>query len=136
MTALYQLYDEGSPRAYKFTEDMFTSRHRGIKRAPTELIEISGIIIGSCIEHQGPRFGRGFNGEVAHAHTGSGRLLGWICYQSPTIFYDPQWECVFWHEYAHVVANQGHTAKWRKVLQDLGEPNFPEYLPRTRCRAA
>ena len=136
MTARYEIYDEEPARTLKFTEDMFTARHRGIKRPPTEFIEVSGIIIGSCIEQQGRWFGSGFDGAVAHAHTGSGRLLGWICYQSPTIFYDPQWECVFWHEYAHVAANQGHTAKWRNILLGLGEPIFPEYMPRKRCHAA
>lgn len=124
---------EHAPIARNFTESMFTGQHRGIKRPPAELFEITGIHIGGCIMH----FSRlheddGMEGAMAHAHIGQSRYQGWICYESPVIFYDPQYEWVFWHEYAHVVANDGHTAKWRRVMRDLDQPLFPENFPRPR----
>jgi hypothetical protein len=117
------LYDADTRFKTSLTEQMFCRRHYGIQKVTDDFPEIVGIHIGGCIHHFGRwHLGNGMNGAEAHAHIQCDRYRGWICYTSPTIFFDPQYEWVFWHEYAHILADQFHTPKWRRIMRELDKP--------------
>jgi hypothetical protein len=101
--------------------DVFTEIGTGIQPVPMMMPEVAGIFVGGCVE-------RGVGSKLnpnkialAHAHIGTEASRGWICYRSPQIFQNPQYAYVLWHEYAHIMSNEGHTQMWRQVMYQLGQ---------------
>ena len=74
--------------------------------------EVRGVFVGGCVERGvGSRFR-----AKAHAHT-HGPRLGWICFLSAARLTSREL-CL--HELAHVITREGHTARWREFLLQIG----------------
>ena len=108
--------------------DIFTAEQAGIRPVPMIMPEVAGIHLGGCIR-QG--VGTSLKLAIAHAHISSkDSHMGWICFRSPQAYYDPKYEYLMWHEYAHILSQQGHTEKWREIMRRLGQPIPKRYEPR------
>lgn len=73
--------------------------------------EIKGVCISGCISNH-----NNIKHEIAHAHL-DGDCKGWVCFRYQEALNN---KLVCLHELAHVLTKQGHTAKWRETLLDLG----------------
>jgi hypothetical protein len=96
--------------------------------------EVRGVFVGGCVERGvGSRFR-----AKAHAHF-AGPHRGWICFLSAKWLHV---RALWLHELAHVVTREGHTARWRLFLLQIGgtlDPVFDNgvgvlksYWPRSR----
>ncbi len=98
--------------------------------APKDMPEVSGIFVGGCVERGE---GSSFRAK-AHAHI-KGDYAGWICYRSIKrlkdldITYNAGGDFegqinnsneLLIHEYCHIKGRCGHTAKFRKLMQEYG----------------
>jgi len=83
--------------------------------------EFKGAFVGGCVTRgEGSRFR-----HIAHAHCNChDPSCGWICFLSMKRVFNPKGEPsrTSWHELAHLIAKDGHTDKWRKVMKELGQP--------------
>jgi hypothetical protein len=74
--------------------------------------ELRGVFVGGCVDRGvGSRFR-----AKAHAHT-HGEHRGWICFLSANWLH---LRLMWLHELAHVVTREGHTARWRAFLLQIG----------------
>jgi hypothetical protein len=89
-------------------------------RAPKEFPACVGIFVGGCVSRGE---GSSFRAK-AHAHTSRHRNPYWICVRSAKRLWneDGSPSALLWHEYAHILSDAGHTAKWRAVMAKLGQP--------------
>ncbi len=92
--------------------------------------QFKGLFVGGCVERgDGSRFRR-----KAHAHTSKrDALRGWICVLSPKRVRKPSGtpSLLMWHELAHLVSGQGHTAKFERVMRELcGRSDVSAYRKR------
>jgi len=98
--------------------------------------------VGGCVERgDGSSFRR-----KAHAHNGerSDPYFGWICIRSHRRVLTPRGQPsrLVWHEVAHILTRQGHTARWREMAVALGVPRIeadsyirkPKLLPEAETR--
>ena len=73
---------------------------------------IKGIFVCGCISRgEGSRFR-----AKAHAHT-TGKHKGWLCVLSAKRLPEPM---LMLHEVAHLISEEGHTAKWRETVLTIG----------------
>ncbi len=115
------------------TGHTFDLREAGEQPVPVDMPGVKGIFLGGCVrEGVGSSLDSRGSYPIAHTHIGNIAEKRWICYRNPVIYRDPAYEYVRWHEYAHVLANQGHTDKWRRIMQSLGQPIPPMYARRSR----
>lgn len=73
--------------------------------------EIKGVCVRGCISNH-----NNIKHEIAHAHL-EGDCKGWLCFHYKEGLSN-KFVCL--HELAHILTKQGHTAKWRETLLDLG----------------
>ena len=116
------------------TGETFSSKGTGAQAVPDNMPGVVGIFIGGCVSNGvGSQLAKGTKCPIAHAHISSNDPnKGWICFRSPHAYTDPTYAGTLLHEYAHILANNGHTAKWRRIMQELGQPVPAGYLPRRR----
>ena len=79
-------------------------------------VPFAGVFVGGCVERgDGSSFRR-----KAHAHC-TGAHRGWICVRSPKRLRNAKGEpsILMWHELAHLVSDQGHTAKFEATMRAL-----------------
>jgi hypothetical protein len=98
--------------------------------------EVRGLFLGGCVaKGLGVRHLGGGSGGT-HAHT-SGPNRGWICFGSTRLLDSREARL---HELAHVVTREGHTARWREYLLQIGGTidEVPgvlrSYYPRKRAK--
>jgi hypothetical protein len=89
---------------------------------PDQFKACVGIFVGGCVlRGEGSSFR-----AKAHAHTSKAPRGAkyWICVRSKDRLWneDGSPSALLWHEYAHIVADDGHTAKWRAVMARFGQP--------------
>ena len=102
---------------------------QGTFRIPWNWPEVAGVFVGGCVERG---VGSSFRHQ-GHAHTSrKDAHHGWICVRSirRVITDSGKPTTLMLHEYAHIITGQGHTARWAKVLSNLGAPAEAK-----RCRA-
>lgn len=86
---------------------------------------VEGIAIGGCIDAFGTSR-QGMFRRSAHAHTHArSPNRGWLCFRSAkrerVIGRSGRPTRLFWHEWAHIAANDGHTARFVQLLHDVGQ---------------
>lgn len=113
----------------------------GERPVPFDWPEVAGLFVGGCVERGA---GSSFRAQ-AHAHT-AGSHKGWICVRAHRRIYGQTrnefggWVAtgrpsrLMWHEYAHILAGQGHTDRWRAVMRELGQPIPQRYKKRVRVQ--
>ena len=91
---------------------------------------LRGVFLAGCVDRgDGSSFRR-----KAHAHTG-GNNKGWICVRSRHRLMGTSGKpsLLMWHELAHLISRQGHTAKWRDTMRQLcGRTDYSEKKMRRR----
>jgi hypothetical protein len=98
--------------------------------------EVRGLFLGGCVARGFGVRHLGGGSKGAHAHT-SGPNRGWICFGSTRLLDSREARL---HELAHVVTREGHTARWREYLLQIGGTidEVPgilrSYYPRKRAR--
>ena len=116
---------------YLCTQGRFTDRDFGEAPVPGSMPGVKGIFLGGCVDTREPgKISRNCI-AAAHAHI-SGKNDGWVCFQLPQYFHDPEYEWLRMHELAHVLSRQGHTDKWRQQMLALGQVIPARYQPRRR----
>jgi len=85
---------------------------------------VTAIRLGGCIEAIGTEF-QGAMRRSGHAHCNRGDVYrGAICIKSlntaKAVEDNGEPTYLLAHEFAHVAVMQGHTAKWREVMDRLG----------------
>lgn len=94
----------------------------GMARARTACV---GISIGGCVDAIGTgRLGAFRRMAHAHAHARD-RNVGWICIRSSRRVLAPSGgpSRLLIHEFAHLVAPDGHGPRWRLAVAALGAPS-------------
>ena len=78
---------------------------------------LTGVFVGGCVDRGD---GSSFRAK-AHAHTTRFPNPGFICVRSAKRLYNAQGKpsLLMWHELAHLLVNQGHTAPWREAMRSL-----------------
>lgn len=79
------------------------------------------VFVGGCVERG---VGSSFR-KQAHAHCHKDDpYLGWVCVRSASrVLTDSGKPTVLmFHEYAHILTGDGHTARWAECLTKLGHP--------------
>lgn len=91
--------------------------------------DLRGISLGGCVEAVGTKRAGAFR-RRAHCHPhgrNAGPFDGWICVLSPNIrrLVTPTGRptALFAHEYAHLLASDGHGPRWQKAVAAIGHPN-------------
>lgn len=92
----------------------------GPNPAPRQFPACAGVFVGGCVSRG---IGSSFRAK-AHAHTSKHDRPYWICVRSLARVYnaDGSLSALLWHEYAHILIDEGHTAKWRAKMIELGQP--------------
>lgn len=99
---------------------------------PKEMPEIVGLFVGGCVERGD---GSSFRAS-GHAHMlPDDAYPGWVCIRSAKRVYTASGRptTLMWHEYAHVLTGEGHTARWRATMVRLGRPAEAERYRRNRA---
>ena len=96
---------------------------------------VSGLSVGKCAagDDWPKRDVAGYR-TTAHAHL-HGKHRGWICIRRPSDILRKGTRHVsadVLHELAHLIADSGHTDKWRAVMTELGQPIPKGYQKRER----
>jgi hypothetical protein len=117
------------PTLYIGLQGRFTATEAGEVPVPSEMAQATGIFLGGCIDRGKGNISSKARCDLAHAHI-RGDLRGWICFQLPEYFHDPSYNWLRMHELAHIISGQGHTEKWRRVMQELGQDIPEQYRSR------
>lgn len=116
----------------------FMNSEAGSVPVPDHMKPATGIFLGGCVRVgdvcELPKGRRGGPAPLAHAHTG-GEFKGWICFQLPEYFYGANYHHLRMHELAHIISGEGHTDRWRRALEALGEEVPAHHQPRRRKKA-
>lgn len=114
---------------YVSAHGTFRGEDAGEVPVPKNMPGVKGICLGGCIAKGIGNIREHTTCIDAHAHT-RGIYKGWICFQMPAYFHEPEYEGLRMHELARITTGEGHTDRWRAEMIRLSQPIPKRYQRR------